>query len=91
MTLTRYTKHPSEIRAYPIDVTNLSPNTIGVVSGTASPAGLTVASVTASGARVTALISGGVSSSTPYQVEITINISNGERLIQEFEIMVTDN
>lgn len=90
MTLTRYTKHPSEIRAYPIDVTNLSPNTIGVVSGTASPAGLTVASVTASGARVTALVSGGVAG-TLYQVEVTINISNGELLIQEFEIMVTNN
>lgn len=90
MALPRYTKHPSEILAIPINVINLGANTIGVVSGASTPAGLTISSVTASGAVVTALIGSGVSG-TLYQVEITVNISNGERRIKEFELMVTDN
>lgn len=89
MTLPSYTKHPSAIEAYPIEVINLGTNTIGVVSGSATPAGLTVSSVTASGNIVTALISGGVNGVT-YQVEVTINISNGVRKIKEFNIIVTD-
>ena len=87
--LQRYTKHPSAIRAYDIDVENLSPNTIGAVSTTILPAGMTVVSTTAIGARVTALISGGAAGIT-YKPETTINISNGERLIVEYEIAVED-
>ena len=90
MSLPTYEKHPSAIRAYPIYVDNLGINTIGVVSGAITPAGMTVTSVTAAGNIVTALLSSGVAGST-YQAEITINISNGERLIVEFLIRIVDN
>lgn len=88
MALPRYTKHPSDIIAVPINVINLGSNTIGVVSSTGG--GLTVSSTTASGSVVTVLLSGGTAN-TLYQVETTVNISNGERRIKEFEVMVTDN
>lgn len=78
-------KHPSEIRAFPIDVNNLGSNTIGAVSGSAS--GLTFTSVTASGNRVTALVSGGTNGQL-YRAEVVINLSNGERHIAEFDILV---
>ena len=87
--LQRFTKHPSAIRAYNVDVENLSPNTIGVVTTAVTPAGMTVVSTTAVGARVTALISGGAAGIT-YKPETTTNISNGERLIVEYEIAVED-
>lgn len=90
MALPRYVKHPSDIISVPINVINLGSNTIGVVSGASTPSGLTISSVTADGSTVTALIGSGVSG-TLYQVEITVNISNGERRIKEFELMVTDN
>lgn len=90
MTIPRYTKHPSDIVAYPIDVVGLGSSTIGVVTGAVTVGDVTVSSVTASGARVTALIAGGTAG-TLCQVEVTINLSNGERRIKEFEIMVTNN
>lgn len=82
-------KHPSDITAFPIDVNGLGSNTLGAVSGTATPAGLTFSSVTASGSRVTALVSGGTAGVT-YAAEVTINISNGERRIAEFNIICQD-
>ena len=85
--MTSYQKHPSAKIGYPIIVQGLGSNTIGVVSGTAGA--LTVHSVTATGSRVVALISGG-SDGVDYPVEITINISNGEIRIVEFVIQVRD-
>ncbi len=84
----RYIKHPSAIRAYPIDVQGLGSNTIGVISGAVTVGDVVVNSVTLSGSsRVIALISGGTAGVLS-QVEVTINISNGEKLIHEFEISV---
>lgn len=84
----RYVKHPSEIRAFNIDVNNLSPNTIGVVStAIVVGAGMNVVSTTASGNRVTALLGAG-NAGVEYQAETTINLSNGEVLVAQYLISV---
>jgi hypothetical protein len=87
MALPRYVKHPNEIRGYPIIVNGLGLNTITASSTTITPAGMTEVSTTFSGAEVTALLSGGAAN-TDYQAETQIDLSNGERLIQEYIIQV---
>lgn len=89
MALTRYTKHPGAKRGYPINVVNLGANTVTSASGASTPAGLTLV-VTNTSTSVLATISGGTAGIL-YQPEITINLSNGEILVHEFEIMVVDN
>lgn len=84
-------KHPSAIRAYPIAVAGLGSNTIGVVSSAVTVgAGMVVDSTTASGNTVTVVLSAGTAA-IDYQIETTINLSNGERLIFEFNVKVVDN
>lgn len=91
MALPRREKHPSAIRAVPFRVLRLPTGvTIGTVSATSSPGGLTIGSVTATGNEVTVMCSGGTAP-TVYQIECTINLSNGERLIGECELAVVDN
>lgn len=90
MAIPRYTKHPSDIVAYPIDVVGLGSNTISSVNSAVTVGDVTVSTTTFLGSRVTVLIAAGTAN-TLCQVETTINLSNGERRIKEFEIMVTNN
>lgn len=89
MPLRTYEQHPIEKVSYPVEVQDLGSNTIGVVSGTSDPVGLTFHSVTASGNRVTALIGGGVADTT-YKIEISINLSNGELRVGQWFIKFVD-
>jgi len=92
MAIHRYPqKHPDSIIPYPIVVAGLGANTIGVVSSAITVgAGLVVDSTTASDNVVTVVLSAGTDG-IDYQVETTINISNGAKHIFEFLVKVVDN
>lgn len=90
MAVAVYKKHPTRIMAIPTDLLNIpSGVTISSVSYAASPAGLTV-SASYSGSTVTNLVSSGVDGST-YRVTGQINLSNGERAIDLYDVTVDVN
>ncbi len=85
-----YVKHPDATIAIPIVYNDLGSNTLSnptVLSTT--PVGLT-ASASVSGNRVIVLVSGGAAG-TEYQVEVRVDVSNGEKPVAEFLVNVVNN
>ena len=96
MALPQVTKHPDEIRAWPIQwgadigtaTISASEFTIESISGDSAP--LTLSSQSNDGRTVTALFAGGTSGFT-YEVENKVTLTDGQELVYEFDIEVIDN
>ncbi len=90
MALVRYDQHPSAIVDYPCDWTLPTSVTITAVVSTVLPAGPTVSgtfpTTTRSQTRVTS-----PTADVLYQVEEVVTFSNGEKRVQEFEVMGKNN
>lgn len=90
MALVRYDQHPSAVVDYPCDWQLPSGVTISSVSSTVAPAGPTVSgsapTTTRSQTRVTS-----PTAEILYQIEEVVTFSNGEKRVQEFEVMGKNN
>lgn len=95
MALPKGTKHPNEIRAFPIfwaaDIgtatITVSVFTIETFTGDAAP--LTLDSQVEESRKITPLFAGGTAGKT-YQVENKVTLSDGQELVYEFDIEVID-
>lgn len=89
MSLPNYQKHPNDRIAVPIRFRNLGSNILSDPAATVTPVGMT-ATATINGSELTVLCSGGADGQV-YQVEASVNISNGEARTTEFTVTVVDN
>lgn len=86
MPLTRYDQHPNAITDYPCDWQLPSGVTISSVASTVAPAGPTVAGSAPTTVRSQTRVTS-PAADVLYQVEETVTFSNGEKRVQEFEVM----
>lgn len=86
MALVRYDQHPSAIVDYPCDWQLPSGVTISSVASTVSPAGPTVSGSAPTTVRSQTRVTS-PTADVLYQIEEVVTFSNGEKRVQEFEVM----